>query len=341
VRWLALGAAVVLAALTRLLVERPIRYSPSRQVPAVLIAVFLLIGGLAWLASRGYLLPARLQAQAGMKAAGQFDLAGIARRDCSGIVPADSAASRFCTAWGPEESPHSVVVWGDSMSGAWMPPFLTLVREHGWHVVQFSHPACPPIIGVHRTDASFAKEWCNDGKLQPQIIEAIQRMRPRTTFLIARWNLYYHGHIKDDVLVENSFITDESGDASPGSAAAALARRLPETVARLGTFSRVVIFKDTPVLKVPIELGLSNRAGGFEPGAREHADFEHGINQVIDAAVAQTPGTSSFDPGADLCDANRCSAFLDGLPAFSDEAHVTAHAALHFLSDIQSLEKRP
>ena len=302
-----------------------------------LIVVFVVIGVLGLLSYRGVFLPSRLAHQAELKLANQFDTKGIEVKSCDNFTKPNSLASRFCRVWGPDDAKHSIAVWGDSMSSAWIPPFLALAREFGFRVIQFSHAACPPIVGVRRTGESFAKEWCNDATLQAQVLDALQLEKPEFVFLIARWNLYYHGHIKDDVLIEKSFITDEPGEANSVTAKIAFERGVQRTINLLSTFSRVIIFKDTPVLKVPIDIGVTQRPDHFQPSASEQQTFEAEINRVIDAAVGLTPGAVAFDPTRRLCNINNCPSFLNGIPVYSDEAHITAYAALLFLPNIQSL----
>jgi len=328
---------IVLAMVTRFIVENPIRYSALRSMPVWLALVITLIGVIGFLGAQGHLLPERLHSQVQIKLANQFSSQGIPSRSCEKLAKHDSLAFRFCTIWGTNEAKRSIVVWGDSMSNAWMPPFLSLAREHDFRVIQFSHAACPAIIGVHRTGDSFAKEWCNETTLQAQVLEAIELEKPEFVFLISRWNLYYHGYIKDNALVEKSFITDEPYEATPITARIAFERGIPRTVGMLSTFSRVVIFKDTPVLKVPIDVGLTHRPDHFEPSATEQAAFEAGINRVIDAAILRTPGALVFDPTLRLCDMNKCSGFVNGIPAYSDDAHITAQAALLFTTDIKRI----
>lgn len=334
---LALCISVVLAILTRSFIETPIRYSAVQNTCAWLVVIFVVIGLMALLVTRGIFLPQRLIHQVQLKKADQFDVQGVKVKSCAGFTMPNSLADRFCRVWESDEAKRTIVVWGDSMSNAWMPPFLTLAREYGFRVIQFSHAACPPILGVHRTGESFAKEWCNDATLQDEVVDAIQLEKPELVFLIARWNLYYHGHIKDDVLVEKSFITDEPRDATSLTAKIAFERGIQRTSKLLSKFSKVVVFKDTPVLKVPINIGLKRRPDSFEPSASEQQAFEADINRIIDGVVGRTTGVVAFDPTRRLCNINNCPGFVDGIPVYSDEAHITAQASLLFLSDIQSL----
>lgn len=339
--WVALTASVVLATLTRRLVEIPIRNCRARSVPVWLSVALVAIGITGVLGYKsGILWPQRLAQQAGIQsqikeAWREFDADGIPKSDCTGIVAPESVAYRNCQIWGSPAADHTVAVWGDSMSVAWMPPFFALVRDRGWRVIQFSHTGCPPIVGVWRTDRTDLD--CTDATLPGQILEGIRRARPEVVFLIGRWNLYYHGHIKNDVLVDESFVTDAPGKATAATASAAFERRLPETIEQLSALGRLVVFKDTPVLKVPVDVGMSRRPDDFEPRTDEVARFESGIDRVIDTAVARAPGAVVLDPTERLCTAGTCPAFLDGLPAYFDEAHPTAHATMQFLGEIESL----
>lgn len=339
--WLALAASVVLAALTRAVLESPIRNCRARSLPVWLASALALVGMVGLLGWKSELFwPQRLLLQAGIQeqirtAWREFNSDGIPNSDCAGLAAADTAAYRSCRIWGAPSARPTVVVWGDSMSVAWMPPFFALAREHGWRVIQFSHTGCPPILNVRRTDLKDVE--CRDAAMPAQIVEAIRRAKPDVVFLIARWNLYYHGHIKNDVLVDDSFITDGPGAADAVSAKGAFERNLPETMNQLSEFSRLVVFKDTPVLKVPVDVGMSLRPGTFEPRVEEMARFEAEINSVLDAAAANAPNAVTFDPTVRLCDGSRCPAYLDGLPAYFDEVHPTAHATMQFLHDIESL----
>ena len=106
---------------------------------------------------------------------------------------------------------------------------------------------------------------------------------------------------------------------------------------QLSALARLVVFRDTPVLKVPVDVGMSRRPDDFEPRTEEVARFEAAIDRVIDAAVARAPGAVVLDPTVRLCNAGKCPAYLDGLPAYFDEAHPTAHATMQFLGEIEAL----
>jgi len=342
--WLALAASVALAVLTRAILENPIRNNSARGMSIWLVAAFTFIGIVGIIGYKTELFrPQRMllqaQVQEQMKAASRepnvFNTQGIPSSDCAELLPPDSPALRNCRIWGSANAKHTVAVWGDSMSAAWLPPFFALIREQGWRVLQFSHSGCPPLVGVHRTASSNFE--CSTPMQSAKIVEAIRSTKPEVVFLIARWNLYYHGHIRNDILVDKSFITDGAGDANADTARKSFRKRMPETIKRVSELSRLVIFKDTPVLKVPTDVGISTRPDTFEPRVSEMKRFEAEINQVIDAAVADAPNAVAFDPSVRLCGATKCSAYLDGLPAYFDEVHPTPHATMQFLPDIESL----
>jgi len=336
--------SALLAFITRTLLEQPIRRSRIRGTPILLVAVFACLGIVGILLSKGQLQPHRLVQQAQIR--GQVATAfrelsfDVPNQDCTGIASPESLVFRqYCRAWGRPDAPFTVAVWGDSMAWAWMPAFIALVRDHDWRMLQFMHTGCAPLTGVHRTDGFDGP--CRTPELQAQIVDTIRNAKPAVTFVIARWNLYYHGHIKNDILVEKSFITDSPELATPDSARTAFERHLPDTIKQLATVGRVVVFKDSPILKVPVDVGMSTRPDTFEPGRDEHERFEVDINRIIDNAIAPIPNAQAFDPSDRLCNASKCGAYLDGLPAYSDEVHPTPHATLQFVTDILSLGTAP
>jgi hypothetical protein len=270
-----------------------------------------------------------------MKQARVFDSSGIPLKDCSSIMDPKSLASKYCRIWGNDSAKETIVIWGDSLAKAWMPVFLTLQRNSDFRIVQISHAACPPILDVHRTGKSFASSWCNDSALQSQIFEAVKKVSPAKVFLIARWNLYMHGHIKNGKLVEMSFITDGTEPATDLTAKQAFENKLPFTLKKLGAFSHVIIFKGTPVLKVPLDIGMYSMPLTYEPQTLEFRRFESAINEIIDRAASEN--IKSFDASYLLCNDVKCPAFIRGVPVYSDEVHITAAATLLFKRDIQKM----
>lgn len=341
-----LGASVVFAFLTRALLEQPIRRSHLRGTPVFLAVTFACLGIASVFMFRGGMQPPRLAQQVQIReqvatairafsADGVDGVDGVASSECDSVIAPQSARPLYhCRLWGKANASRTVVVWGDSMSMVWMSAFITLVRDEGWRIVQFSHAGCPPLTGVHRTDIDIG---CSSPALQTQIAEAIRAAKPDVIFLIARWNLYYHGHIKNDRLVEKTFITDRTGEATHASAKIAFERHMPAMVRQLTAIARVVVFRDTPVLKVPVDIGMTTRPDTFEPSLDEFRHFEADINRVIDIAIAQSPTASVFDPSHRLCGTAKCGAFMEGLPAYIDEVHLTPHAVLKFVADIQLL----
>jgi len=339
--WLALAASVALAVLTRAILENPIRNNSARGMSIWLVATFTCIGIVSMLVyKRELLCPQRIQLQRQVyeqvrTAWREFNDDGIPHGDCVGLIARDNPAFRNCHTWGAANAKHTVAVWGDSIAVALRPAFFAIIREQGWRVIEFSHSGCPPIVGVYRIDRTDLE--CNTSALPSLIIEAIRQIKPDVVFLIGRWNLYYHGHIKNDVLVEPTFITDRPGKLTADSSRKTFERYMPETIHQLSEITRVVVFRDTPILKVPVYIGVATHPDTFEPKVSEMKRFEAAINHVIDTAVAKAPNAIAFDPTVRLCDSTKCSAYLDGLPAYFDEAHLTAHAAVQFVPDIELL----
>lgn len=336
-----IATSILLGYLTWATVESRIRHLKHRLTSIWLLAALFVLGLIGYWGFTNKVVPERLDAQLQIKQARIFDSSGIPVKDCSSILDTKSVASKYCSIWGKDTAKETIVVWGDSLAAAWMPVFLTQQKQADLRVIQISHAACPPMLDVHRTGKSFASEWCNDGLLQRLAFNAIAKAAPSKIFLISRWNLYFHGHIKNDQFVESSFITAASGPATEASAKEAFETKLPYTIKELEKIAPVIVFKGTPVLKVPLDVGMLSMPTTFEPRTAEFHRFESSLDEIIDRVAARSKKVKVFDASYLLCNSEKCPAFIQGIPVYSDEVHITAAAALLFKSDIGKLVFEP
>lgn len=334
-----LAISVLLATLTHFYIERPTRTAGTKTMALGSIVALGFIGCFGWMGMTNRWIPTRLVPHTKIKEANVVPGLDLSKSKCTGHLPAENSIEEFCSVWGNPDSERSIFVWGDSMASAWMPLFASLAKLHDLKVFLVSHPACPPLINTKRVDKSIADKYCNDFSSRAEVVSLIETTKPMTVFLIARWNLYYHGHIKNDELVERSFITSAANDmtADRSTAAEAFVRQLPETLIQLRKVPKVVVFRDTPVLKVPIDIGLTHRPKDFEPRFQEHLEFEKEINGTIDKARKDIPNVIAFDPTKLLCNQEYCPAFIDEVPIYFDEVHLTAKATLKFYPEIERI----
>ena len=132
-------------------------------------------------------------------------------------------------------------------------PFSLLAREQGWRVLQFSHAGCPPIIGVHRTDRTDLE--CNASTLPSQDSRGNPSRKARRRVSDRAVESVLSRPYQERCTGRAHLHHRRTGEASAETAKKSFARHMPETINQLSEFSRVVVFKDTPVLKVPVEVG--------------------------------------------------------------------------------------
>lgn len=102
-----------------------------------------------------------------------------------------SNANSFCRLGhkGPEVRP-SVLVWGDSHAGAWLPGADLWMLGQEMAGTAFIRSGCPPLIGLERigtAEGASCREW-NDA-----VIDWIDKSDIETVILIGRWTISYHG----------------------------------------------------------------------------------------------------------------------------------------------------
>lgn len=340
VRFCLVVLSVVLAILTYLYVEKPVRRGkwPGVMSVTVLSLCLVAVSGLGYVSYLRVIVPPRLQLGLAIADANQ-PARPYTVSSCEGVIAEDAPGGANCRIWGDPKLQDSFVVWGDSHAHAWLAVIADIAEAKGAKLVEFAYAGCPPVLGVRRTTVGGNADACNSFGLSAGVMDAIRKIKPKTTFLVARWSLYTRGLYVNGELVERSFVTSgPSGDATPETSKASLAIGLRSTFEALSEFGDVVVFRTIPILNSPIESGAIRDPDGFEPTMAEHRAYQAIPDQLIDAAARGLPSVKIFDAANVICDA-KCHAIVNGLPIYSDDNHVTERATLLFKNAIlQSMQ---
>jgi hypothetical protein len=237
------------------------------------------------------------------------------------------AAAGFCHRLGDVTQRQVIVIWGDSHADAWTPLLFDLAKEHHAVVYVFSHPGCPPLLHVRRSDGVMNGASCGEFGYAEDIVASIANLKPNLVFVIARWSLYTNGWISGGRLqAATHFLTTGDGAATLDTSRAALAGELPRTIDALRAItSHVIVFKSLPVLKRFSKRSPVVRNPAIEPTLAEHRALERFSDEVIDSLVKAT-GIRVFDPGVYTC-GDTCASFHDGVPLYIDDNHVSARGS--------------
>ena len=309
--------AIVLGLLGRQFVER--RFAV--ETPYVFHKIVLGIVSIIFLSTNfiyGNFLSENLRVSRNLYNATNFDGSIYSQQSCSFLIN-EKLLKNFCTEWNYLSYDKTVLVWGDSFSNSWLPAFLKHSKENT-RVIQVSHAACPPILGVIRVDESFASEWCNSGVLQSELVSNLNDMGLSEIFLIARWSLYTEGLFKDGNLAETSYIFDPKDTSRTiKSAKLAFKKFLPTTVHELSQIAPVTIFLETPTM--PRDLSLIRIGQNPFILRDDYLRFTKVSRSTIQKI--EGPNIRIFDPVSKVCGPIFCSSFRNSLPLYSDDAHPT------------------
>jgi peptidoglycan/LPS O-acetylase OafA/YrhL len=186
-----LVAAVVLAWLTKALLEDPVRFGklgmasfpkPHLRVVTAGLAIAVALGSFAF-ATHG--LPSRIPPQ--LQAIGTWSETDPAAnwRPNRCYYPPESAAelSSECTPLKRPDVPL-VLLWGDSHAAHLYPGLVKLQSTHDLDIVQWTAAACPPIV------IAFANESINCAARRASALRKLATLKPDTILLAGAWEMY-------------------------------------------------------------------------------------------------------------------------------------------------------
>ncbi len=304
----ALGIALIAAALTYRLIERPLRIANIRVVVNWLGGVFLvliLIGGIV-MVSNG---------MTGRFSAGQLALINSAK-DEKLAAPVEyrqgicflSVAQRFsdlaAECLGSANS--GVVLWGDSYSAHLYPGLKKLMHASKMQLGQVTMAACPPVLEYRSNTVPNCRAF------NLKIALDIQKFRPQTIILAADWMSYIHN-------VPN-FLP-----------------QLRDTFARLSAEKQKILLVGPPVAWYGAQVKIALRA--MEADSDSNASL-YQLRDVDDTlrSYANEFGIQYVSPIEKLCLEGRCRVFLtvDGrrnLIAW-DWGHLTRDGSYFYAKDL-------
>jgi peptidoglycan/LPS O-acetylase OafA/YrhL len=336
-----IAASVVLAWITYRFVETPLRRGANPSVQRIKTIAVLATGCLVVAVGAFTYTSDRLKSEAAAQVKAVQDAEDLlaARhppQPCGDDPRLVGKAMAFCKQYGDVRGPRLLVIWGDSHAGAWTPVLLEIASDAHVGVYIFNHPGCPPVLHVRRSDGIGNAGSCRELGYAEDIASSIKALEPEVVVLISRWSLYANGLTRGGHLqAATHFVTtSDDGTATLETSRAALAQQLPRTVDELLSASpRVVVFKSPPALNTLSNGPIVSRFPGLEPTLEAHRASEAAIDRIIDPLTAN-PRVSVFDPSAFVCKV-KCSAFLDGVPFYIDDNHVSAQGSFRLRDKLE------
>lgn len=335
VRIAAVAAAIMLSWLTFRFVEHPVRFSARALETTLALLVMMVIVGFT-----GYR---------------TFEQGGIATRSVVernldvyahpkyNANPSSSCSipnvSRYvaCENYVAENSSQTILLWGDSTAGAWLPVFLDVAKKRNMNVIRIEHQSCPPLLGVKKTrfDLLESRYYC-DKETKQAIFDFIESVKPESIFVLCAWNSY-------SPYTNREFITDgEEGEADSATTRRAIEKQVPLTLKRLSEVGRVVVFRAWPFLPARPTYEINRIPFLGTPYTKKivrapYDDFKKDSELINSVFEKIDFPIELFDPAAKTCDAAGCSSVYRNVELYSDGYHISTAGALQFRSEIEAL----
>jgi len=335
VRAAIVAVSLLLAAMTYVFIERPIRRRAHVTSLAVALSVAMAIAcaaGYAIFASGGA--PFR---EAAAAAEPYIESSARSPRStaCIDIRGAATRADDWYCHLGTAGQPARTVVIGDSHAASLLPAFARIARERREDILFVASSGCPPLLGVAPRRHGRDLEACR--ALNERAFKLVEQQRPLDVFLVANWTYYTDGNY----FFENLSVIgiDQTPETLAGSRDA-FARGLALTLSRYDSLPVNVHV----VQRVPVQLRTAtDLIRDVVTGSASPHDAIRRVSVPLDVhRRSLTFVSSAFDalragrrPRADLidlegvyCDSEVCSFGRDGVSYYFDDSHLSESGAL-------------
>jgi peptidoglycan/LPS O-acetylase OafA/YrhL len=348
---IAILLAVILARLTYLLIERPIRSRHHGIAAPVLVAVLVLIGaaGFGVLAKSG--LPSRV---ANIDNVGQFDWPQLfdlapGRKDdanmdvsCKNELFASTEVNYCKRTWG--DRPLDVALLGDSHANMYFQALSGLYRPQGKNLLNAGKGGCVPFFGLegqaYEAREAPLKNVC--AGIVNDTLDSVTKSDTIKTVILTSRDPFYRLPIEQNEKDLPSF-----EDPNSQSFMAKYARTMRDTLGRLQKAGKHVVFAfDIPILDFDPKACVKLRPLQLEgqelksPCAIPLKRFEARTafyRKIVGSVLKDFPDVKVFDPAKYLCDKSYCEAMKDGRMLYRDDNHVSLaggeYLGPHFIDD--------
>jgi peptidoglycan/LPS O-acetylase OafA/YrhL len=351
VKWGLILASFVLATLTYLLVERPLRFgaSKSKREWQDWRTIFLLSGMIAAICAGYYIfkhggMPSRTVASNLGRHINERITVGIEIENrfkhlsCDQDPLIDRGALPACSMYGPMDASDVIVLWGDSHAEAWMNVFFDIAKRFHKRVIVFRLLGCAPMLDAVRTDGQAHSQNCMTSDRARAIVDSVQKLKPKHVFLVARWSLYANGwYVGGKLQAATHFLStsaNETGNLELSRKT--IAAKLPETLYALAQAAPVTFIKTLPVLKADVEAVYLERT--TPTTITEHRETESFTDQVLESAMRDAPASlhpiTVLDPAQLLCATDPCAITINNTVMYKDDNHITPQGSLLFENEI-------
>jgi peptidoglycan/LPS O-acetylase OafA/YrhL len=317
-----IGASFLLAWMTYVFIEKPIRYLKYKSVPLFLCLSMLVVGTLGWVIYLNQGFDFRLSAQESVLKSkllptdhaaklNDIDLYGKSRQ-CRKLYSQGVSSYVYCNIVG--NGSNNVFLIGDSHTDAIYVGYGKTLEKRGYTLVNLAVPGCF-VLGSDKKNLNIIHKNCdNDIK---NVIDTVLAQKPKIVILS---NSYW---------LENQKTFEEGMD---------------ETLSYFPREIKLVWFLQTP--RVPFNLMTSISRPLSTQSALAHSSFPRssydkmikGMDIIISRLNNKYPNLITIDPGTVLCNAKNCPVFSDNKFLYGDTTHLSVFGS-GYLAENLSIDK--
>jgi peptidoglycan/LPS O-acetylase OafA/YrhL len=348
--WLMLVLAVlalVLAAITYHLVEKPFRNRNNLARPTVMGLSMATIAGIVALSSVG-LLRDWAETRYGPAMLAKVLPPLYKTENCNWVSPdADMLEIRICY-FGVVDGPNPVILWGDSHAQALVGEMDQALKARGWSGLYVNTSRCLRVPGIFDLSNNIEREAAKCSGRQKRVYTIMAAMKPRAIVVNLRWTMrlfplpgagptagFDNGEGGIEVEQARELVAlDANGQWSVGEDAKS--RAVAAFFTTLERMAPLVVMG--PVPEVGWHVGnrnfktsiLRNEALPEITTSFDVFKSRNGaVLRMLDAASAQQP-YARVEPSSLFCDTmvkGRCVAQHEGVSYYSDDDHVSQTGA--------------
>ncbi len=237
---------------------------------------------------------------------------------------------------------EDIAFWGDSHAFAFIPTVYDVFGRGKAYL----RTGCQPLVGVTAVTPQGVELTKDCRARNDEVIRRIAEQRPKLVILAARWNFSESGRHEDD-RGENGiyYIKNSKVSLTRENSRAAFETALRDTIDRLTAFgAKVLIMGQAPEMWVDAArcVAIARYLTGSEQACtsvprRYYEQRLAYFNQVLRANAEHNLGkVYVFWPAPTFCDAAQCYAYLDNIPLYQDQTHISVAGARYLSAPLRA-----
>jgi peptidoglycan/LPS O-acetylase OafA/YrhL len=233
------------------------------------------------------------------------DRGDLGKDECQ--TPALDETLRDCV-YGPSDARTTVVLFGDSHAGMWLPAVQRLAATNGWRVIPLVKFGCTP-VSFTVWDNTLKRAFHECDVWRARAMERIAQLQPALTLVVTS---------------RGYEISDEDGNPLAEGKLDVWVEQYVHTLSELtGSSSRVVVIGESPhMLGDPLECIARNQL--LQACEVPFSQAVNGGYREMERTVTQRAGVQLIDSVTWLCPDQRCPLVLGNYIVYRNPGHLTA-----------------